>query len=272
MTQSRNSGGSLNQGLSDPVAAYDLIATKYSALMAKRGAYLGAIEKVIISQIPGKASSMLDIGSGDGARALRVARQSGIKDVVLLEPSAAMRAQISGDVDIWPIRAEDIADYARGHERRFDVITILWNVLGHVPHAARRDVLLQVAALLSPRGIFFIDVIHRYNIRSYGFARTALRYLHDCIAPNTTHGDVVVKWHELNSSCAAYGHVFTNREMLALTTNTGLALRERIILDYRTGSVDRFPFQGNLLYIFRRSDATDAFNASATSHTSASSI
>lgn len=272
MKQSRNSSDSLKNGLSDPVAAYDLIATKYSALRAVRSAYLAAIEQAIISQIPGNASSMLDIGTGDGARALRVARDSGIKHVVLLEPSPAMRAQISGDVDIWPIRAEDIAYYTRGQGRRFDVITLLWNVLGHVPHAARRNVLVQVATLLSPRGFFFIDVIHRYNIRSYGFARTMLRYLHDCIAPNTTNGDVVVSWDKLNSACATYGHVFTDREMLALTTNTGLALQKRIILDYRTGSVGRFPFQGNLLYVFRRSDATDAFNASATSHTSASSI
>jgi 2-polyprenyl-3-methyl-5-hydroxy-6-metoxy-1,4-benzoquinol methylase len=272
MTESRNSADSLNHGLSDPVAAYDLIATKYSALRAERGAYLGAVEKVIISQIAGNASSMLDIGSGDGTRALRVAKQSGLKHVVLLEPSSAMRAQISEDADIWPIRAEDIADYTRGRGSRFDVITLLWNVLGHVPHAARRDVLVQVAALLSLRGFFFIDVIHRYNIRSYGFARTVLRYLRDCIAPNTTNGDVVVRWDKLNYSCATYGHVFTNHEMLALTTNAGLALEKRVILDYQTGGLRRFPFQGNLLYVFRRSDATDAFNASATSHTSASSI
>ena len=51
----------------------------------------------------------------------------------------------------------------------FDVITCLWNVLGHVREFENRvRAMRAMKKLLSPEGRCFIDVNHRYNARAYG--------------------------------------------------------------------------------------------------------
>jgi hypothetical protein len=79
----------------DPVDAYDRIAGSFARLSEERRAYLEAIERLIVSAIPRGSKSLLDIGAGDGVRALRIAQAAGLKEVVLLEPSEAMRAELA---------------------------------------------------------------------------------------------------------------------------------------------------------------------------------
>lgn len=256
----------------DPVDAYDVMASRYAELRAQRSAYLSAVERVIIAQIPRTAHAMLDIGSGDGVRALRVAREAGIKDVALLEPSTCMRAQGSQDAEVWPIRAEAIGNHAGAHERQFDVITCLWNVLGHIAAADRQEVLCQISHMLSPHGIFFVDLMHRYNVRSYGIAKTAFRYLKDHFASNPANGDVTVRWNADKEVCVTHGHVFTNAEILALAKSAKLEPRMRAVIDYRTGEVCKLAVQGNLLYAFGRTSASDSASALTTTSTSVSVI
>ena len=92
----------------DPVAAYDRMAGSFARLSEERRAYLEAIERLIVSAIPSGSKSLLDIGAGDGTRASRIARAAGLKDVVLLEPSEAMRRSWPAGVTAWPVRAEDL--------------------------------------------------------------------------------------------------------------------------------------------------------------------
>src|SRR5579862_5512872 len=75
----------------DPVAAYDLIAPVFSRIAEKRRAYLESIDRLVISEIPPGSRSMLDVGSGDGARARRIAETRGIGKLILIEPSVAMQ-------------------------------------------------------------------------------------------------------------------------------------------------------------------------------------
>ncbi|MGD0201871.1 MAG: methyltransferase domain-containing protein, partial [Bryobacteraceae bacterium] len=162
--------------LLDPVAAYDRIAPVFPRLAAERRAYLDAVDRLVVSGIPPGSRSLLDVGAGDGARVSRIARASGLRELTLLEPSAVMRSRCPPEARIWAMRAEDL-----GREQgRFDVITCLWNVLGHIfPTAARAEVLRQFARLVSSTGTIFIDVNHRYNARHYGTLPTALRFLRD---------------------------------------------------------------------------------------------
>ncbi len=272
MSTLQNTIQAKNSDVLDPVDAYDVLAARFAELSAERNSYLASIEKVIVSQIPRSARSMLDIGSGDGVRASRIASEAGIEDLVLLEPSSAMRAHISGDAEVWPIRAQDLFEFPRGRERRFDVITCLWNVFGHIPTGDRKELLQQVRRLLSPSGTFFIDVIHRYNVRSYGITRTALRYLKDHFTPNPANGDVIVRWTVPNQICATHGHVFTNPEIMALAEDAGLEPKIRFVLDYGTGRNRCFAFQGNLLYAFQAISESNSASAVTTKSTSTSVI
>jgi ubiquinone/menaquinone biosynthesis C-methylase UbiE len=230
----------------DPVEAYDLIAPSFARLSEQRREYLEAVERLIVSSIPPGSRSLLDIGAGDGVRAVRIAQGAGLEQVVLLEPSAQMRGNWPTGVTVWAMRAEDL----HAQEGRFDTITCLWNVLGHVfPASARSEVLRQCARLLAPGGRIFVDVSHRYNAAHYGWLRTGWRFLRDRVAPAGANGDVVITWRREAVSTA--GHVFTGREFSDLCRTAGVRVERRSVVDYATGAVRKWSFQGNLLYVLR---------------------
>jgi SAM-dependent methyltransferase len=276
----------------DPVAAYDRLAAYYADLSHRRKAYLRGVEREIISRIPKGSRSLLDVGAGDGIRALRIASQVGIERVVLVEPSKEMASRSGKLAEVWPVRAEDLgADTAEKNRRacgpgtneggrpytilsstshpragaeRFEVITCLWNVLGHIPTAEKRlRALTAITRLLALQGRFFLDVNHRYNLRSYGILSTGARWVHDALSPGENNGDVLAEWSDAGIS--TYGHVLTHSEIMRLCGAAGLDLEERLVIDYDDGRVRRFACEGNLLYIFRRSSRIDSASAPHTS-------
>jgi SAM-dependent methyltransferase len=250
----------------DPVAAYDRIAGHYAELSHRRGSYLRGVEREISTRIPSGSRSVLDIGAGDGTRALRIASQSGITRVVLAEPSREMVGQMTEHVEVWPLRAEELASISFERTGQFDVVTCLWNVLGHVPSAEKRlGALGAIASLLTPGGRFFLDVNHRHNARSYGVLPTAARWLRDLFSPNENNGDALAKWNAGDAQITTFGHVFTHREIIRLTAAAGLEMETRVVVDHQTGRTRRFAFQGNLLYVFRCSSRIDSSSASQTS-------
>jgi SAM-dependent methyltransferase len=239
----------MQHSFADPVAAYDAVAPGYEALARRRQAYLTAIERLVIGCVPAGSRTYLDAGAGTGERSLRIARAAGLRSVVLLEPSSAMLGHRPQGCAVWPLRAEQLGTA----DGQFDVITCLWNVLGHVfPRAARVEVLRQFARLSAPRGAVFVDVNHRYNVRHYGLLPTALRALKDRIRPNESNGDVVAAWRFAGVRYRTKGHVFTEREVRELAAEAGLEVVRRWAVDYRTGEVRRSAFEGHLLFLLHR--------------------
>lgn len=235
--------------LLDPVAAYDRVAPVYARLAAERRAYLDAVNRLVISQIPPGSRSLLDVGAGDGTRAARISGAAGLQDLILLEPSAVMRSRCPAQADIWALRAEDL----HCQQGSFDVITCLWNVLGHIlPVAARLEVLRQFARLASPHGRIFIDLNHRYNARHYGALATGARFLWDRVSPGDSNGDVTITWNIEDHRVSTTGHVFTHGEFAALSRAAGLCIEKRFVVDYASGQLRRRSFEGNLLYILRQ--------------------
>jgi len=233
----------------DPVAAYDRIAPVYARLAEQRRAYLDAADRLVVAEIPPGSRSLLDVGAGDGARAARIAGAAGLRDITLLEPSARMRSYCPAQATIWAMRAEDL----RSRHGSFDIVTCLWNVIGHIlPSGARIEALRQFARLVSPEGKVFIDVNHRYNARHYGALATAMRFLRDRRSLPGSHGDVRVAWDIAGHSCATTGHVFTHREFTALSRAAGLSIEKRFVIDYASGQIRRRSFEGHLLYVLHR--------------------
>lgn len=242
----------------DPVTAYDRIAPVFARIAEKRRPYLDSIDRLVIAGIPPGSRSMLDVGSGDGKRARRIAKAWDIAELVLVEPSVAMQGG-KLDARLQTMRAEDL-HLLHGE---FDVITCLWNVLGHIfPYAGRLEVLRQFARLLSPEGRIFIDVQHRYNARHYGAIPTTLRLLHDHLRWNETTGDVVVAWAIQKDveevRCTTRGHVFTHQEFHSLAQAAGLHIETRFVVDYATGQCRRWSIEGHLLYVLRRTAVRSA--------------
>lgn len=230
----------------DPVTAYDRIAPVFAELAGQRRAYLDAIERLIVAGIPPGSRSLLDVGAGNGSRARRIARDSGVSELTLLEPAIAMQ---QGSPEMVSLRAEDLHCL----DRRFDVILCLWNVLGHIfPAAARVEVLRQFARVLSPQGKAFVDVNHRYNARQYGVLPTIARYVGDRFRWRSERGDVAVRWDLGGIACSTKGHVFTHREFQSLCASGGLKIDKRIAVDYATGCPRRWTTGGHLLYVLSR--------------------
>jgi 2-polyprenyl-3-methyl-5-hydroxy-6-metoxy-1,4-benzoquinol methylase len=236
----------------DPVEAYDQIGPVFARIAEKHRSYLDAVDQLVISGIPSGSHSMLDVGSGDGVRARRIAQARNIAELVLLEPSLAMQ---DGNATAHTMRAEDLHLV----QPEFDVVTCLWNVLGHIfPAASRLEVLHQFARLVSPQGRIFVDVHHRYNVRHYGAIPTALRFLHDHLRWKETNGDVVVAWDVEEVRCTTRGHVFTHREFRSLAQAAGLNIETRFVVDYATGERRRWSIAGHLLYVLHRTASRSA--------------
>lgn len=233
----------------EPVEAYDRIAPAFSRLSDLRRAYCNRIDQLVIAEIPPTKHSFLDIGAGDGTRSRHIAEAAGLENTVLLEPSAAMRSQWPAETRGWAIQAEELA----GKKGQFDVITCLWNVLGHIfPASSRLELLRQCARLLSPDGLLFIDVSHRYNLLHYGLVPTVVRWLRDRIVPNETNGDVTACWNVNGRNYATHGHVFTDAEFRRISCSAGLTIRKTFAVDYTTGEIRHSKFAGHLLYVLAR--------------------
>ena len=240
---------------SDPVDAYDRIAPVFARLAEQRRPYLEGIERLILLEISTGSRSLLDVGSGDGARACRIAQARGIAELVLLEPSLAMQGNGRADVTFWTMRAEELHSV----QAEFDVITCLWNVLGHIASSRSRiEVLRQIGRLASRKGTIFVDLNHRYNARHYGPLRTAVRFLRDRMSPDEKNGDVMVTWNFGGTRCTTVGHVFTDKEFHAQSLAAGLSIEKKFVVDYATGAERRWSCEGNLLYVLRPDSAESA--------------
>lgn len=251
-----------NQYFDDPVAAYTRLAPHYADISGHRQPYLSSIEDAVVARIPAGGNSLLDIGAGDGSRALRIAQKCGISNIVLVEPSLEMAAPAAGIAKLWNVRAEELSDYSN----QFEVITCLWNVLGHVRGVENRARTMKTMGhLLMPAGICFVDVNHRYNLRSYGVFPTVARFIRDLIFYKSENADVTATWKVRDQAISTYGHVFTDRDIRHLAHAAGLEIEERIVVDYDIGKIRRFAFTGNLLYVLRRTSMIESASAPQTS-------
>jgi SAM-dependent methyltransferase len=215
-----------------------------------------------MTRLAAGARSLLDVGAGDGVRAYGIARACGVSHLVLAEPSTVMAdycRRVPG-AEVWQVAAEELPE----SERKFDAVTGLWNVLGHVETGAKRlATLRRMRSLLADGGLIFFDVNNRYNARAYGLFKTAARALFDLVSPSETNGNVYFSWEIEGRRIRGRGHVFTPREVETLAWRAGLRVRERHVFDYVTGERRRFVLQGQLLYVLEH-DARAVSGASGT--------
>lgn len=237
--------------ISKPEHFYEVLAPYYREYCGTRSDYLAAVDRLVIENILPGADSLLDVGAGDGLRAERIAKASGISVLVLVEPSVKMASycQQRKATAVWSVKAEELVV----SDRRFDVIICLWNVLGHVPdNGGRLAALRRMCSLLTKDGRIFLDINNRYNARAYGWPITLGRVLHDLLIPSATNGDVIFDWRVAGRLVQAHGHVFTPGEMARLISESGLTVERRFVIDYQTGKLRRLMLGGQLLFELRK--------------------
>lgn len=144
---------------------YNQLAPHFRDYSKKRKTYLKSINQIILKHSPIQPQSVLDIGSGDGLRALKLFQKMNGQNLTLIDNSSHMitQAKLLQSSSISAIQA-DISDPAITHKLKgqFDVILCLWNVLGHIPSTEKRITSLKnIKSLLSPDGQIFLDVNNR---------------------------------------------------------------------------------------------------------------
>lgn len=227
---------------------YDALAPYYREYAEKKSAFIAAVDNFILENIPKGAGSLLDVGAGDGVRGMSLAQQTGIGHTVLCDLSAEMvaRCRELGPTEVWLAAAEDLPETSR----RFDVITCLWNVLGHLPGSTERiKSLLRMGELLSENGVIFFDVNNRHNVAAYGKLKVLGRVVLDAILSDERRGDASFDWKVGGKVFPAMGHLFTSAEIEGIIHATGLRVKKRISVDYNTGDLSVSPFRGQLLYL-----------------------
>jgi len=192
--------------------------------------------------------TLLDVGTGDGIRAHRIATAAQIEYLVLADPNPNMLAlaQQTPANEYHLLSAEELSQL---QNQRFNAITCLWNVLGHIsPQINRLISLRNIYKLLEPDGTFIFDINNRYNAAAYGWKTVLKNIKADMVKPGETNGDVTYNLDVDNVSIPAMGHVFSPREINSLLRKTGFFIRKTQVIDYKTGEPKKSLFAGQLLY------------------------
>ena len=235
----------------DTLAAYDAIAPVYAEYSSKKEAYLNAVDELVIGNIA-DGVRLLDIGAGDGRRLKKILSAKNLSEAVAIEPSEKM-AEIcrhNTQCDVHELCGENINDLNIG---RFNVITALWNVFGHIAKQEDRlQTLKNVAEKLEPDGICMIDVNNRHNAAAYGRVKVAGRVIIDMLAFDEKRGDANYDWKIDNENYPGFGHLFIPKEIEALFHQARLKIKTRFSINYSTGHVSTSPYQGQLFYILER--------------------
>lgn len=230
---------------------YDLLAPNYRDYSAKKRKYINSVDQLILRYISPHVNSWLDVGSGDGVRAVRLAKKKGIKNLILSDPSREMvkRCKKLRPSHVWNLRAEELPC----KKIKFNVITCLWNVLGHIEnHTARVEALRRMSRLLAKDGQIFLDVNNRHNGPAYGWVNVVKRIFVDHIKFQDARGDAHYNWKIGRKTIPGYGHLFTPDELSGLIKEADLRTINRFSVDYTTGKVSKSPYLGQLFYILTK--------------------
>jgi SAM-dependent methyltransferase len=217
-------------------AAYDALAPYYRQYAKRRAAYCDSVDRTILGWRHERGGTMLDVGSGDGVRALHLARALGVTSLVLSDPSRPMSAQCRAvhDGAVLTCAAEALPDAAG----TFDLITCLWNVLGAIEQPeGHLTALLTMRERLSPSGRLFLDVHNRYNMATVGAPRVVARRVRDALLPRKANGLVSFTWEIGDLRVPTRGYLFAEREILGLFVRAGLRPVQRTFVHYDTGAI-----------------------------------
>lgn len=144
---------------------YDEIGNSYRQISKVRNQYLNAVDKHTKQHIQNtNAKNILDIGSGDGERILRII--TGLEvNLWVLENSTFMCDQLYKKIRIDRILQIDISNPS-SQLPKVDVISALWNVFGHIPNLELT--LKKIHSSLNYSGTLIFDVNNPINIKQYG--------------------------------------------------------------------------------------------------------
>lgn len=223
---------------------YNQYAPFYKEYSNIRKMYHSSIDNLIIQLISNK-HSMLDIGSADGVRAISLAKELEIDDLYLIDSSPRMHK-----LYLSKLRNAYLADISEDEltiNRKFDVITCLENVFGHMEDKESVITSLSnIKKLLNDNGDIFIDVHNRYNYKNYGILNVVKNIIKDLFVYRWGNGNFNIKVKYENNEIKGEVHIFNPLEFILLLRKVGIKINKIYFVDYSTGLISKNPFKGQM--------------------------
>jgi SAM-dependent methyltransferase len=223
---------------------YNAFADSYKAYSEPRMSYLSSVDK-LVCETAGKRKHYLDVGTGDGRRAICIAKKVEAEEIVLLDNSERMLANVPENRNIRKELAS-ITDYRNA--KKFDLITCLWNVFGHIEgNEYRKKALLNIYELLNADGLVAIDLNNRYNLSHYG-VRAFLKNIWSDLMRDRKRGIFPLKI----GDCLSEVYIHNPFEIVKAAAKCGLKLRKKYYVHYGNGSIVKTFLSGQILYFFEK--------------------
>lgn len=226
---------------------YNKLARKYSEVSIQKLAYILSINQIITENAPKSVQNYLDIGCGDGLRTKRIIEMIQPDQATLVDTSAEMMNLARLNVlnatykCIDPIGIEE--------EEKFDLITSLWNVIGHFPDFEYKSRFFQkISVLLSEEGCFILDVNNRFNTAHYGITSVLRNYVKD-LAYGSASG-----YFQLQTNDQVKTHVYIHKpnELEKYLADAHLRVINKLYVNYMNGAIEKSPFRGQMVYILKK--------------------
>lgn len=230
---------------------YTLFANFYRDYSHNRRDYISAVNRFIYTEVS-SPKSMIDIGSGDGIRGKDIGDSLGVKRITLVDNSDGMIA-LAKKVQGSDVILADISDQNFQIDIKYDLVTVLWNVLGHVPLENRTTALINISKLINDGGSIFIDVNNRYNVSHYGIIAVLMNIFKDIFQPSKLNGDFTCKILTPIGEIGTIGHIFNLFEIEKLFKTADLKIEKRKIINYRSGKICKTFLGGQLVYKLSKS-------------------
>jgi SAM-dependent methyltransferase len=209
--------------------------------------YFRAVEQDIAEAAANREGlALLDIGTGTGERLQRVVSEVRPHRVAAIDESPEMAALARGNCPSAQVLAMPLAapGLPAALSAKFDLVTCLSNVLGHIPRAQLVPGLQQIRSLLKPGAAFVFDVNNRYNAVAYGRLSAARNVARDLLVPSG--GDFTAAYRHGDEVLHTPVHLFSPSEVARFLRKSGFEVASLSFRDYVTGQ-PRGRFGGSIV-------------------------
>jgi SAM-dependent methyltransferase len=224
---------------------YDGIAQRYSDISLERCKYNNAIDNYITSHDNYYSFlNVLDVGSGEGERIAKLF--PGSAKITAVEESKEMCRTLRRNRKIQRVIESDseelrVADFADN----YDLITMQWNVMGHVKNPVL--LLRLLYEVLDSSGLLIFDVNNPLNVSQYGIKSFLSNYAYFFLFPREKRRTFNWTLGELSTSVS----FSPTRVYIKWLKSVGFKDIKVRYFDYETGD-SVAPFAGQILIEARK--------------------